>query len=164
MGSKRAQGCLNFLHLPTMAEKSWVQLRIDQFFEGQKSPTQAECDQIACSVSGASVVHAVDVPGSLSYTVVGTGRPDQAPDLVISFRQEHSIIDGATIALARSIHGSLVPEATYHGQMTGADPALHIYTMPYLRGVPCLNALSCEAELDPESEARHICYIKHLAR
>lgn len=102
--------------------------------------------------------------GSLSYPVIGTGRRDQAQDLVISFRQESSTIDEATIALARSIHASFVPEATYHGQMAGSDPPLHIYTMPHLRGVPSLNALGSNADLDPKSEARHICYIKHLAR
>lgn len=106
----------------------------------------------------------VDVPGSLSYTVIGTGGPDQAQDLIISFREEGSTIDKATIALARSIHGHLVPETTYHGQMPGADPPLHIYTLSCLRGVPSLNALSDEAELDLEEEATHICYVKHLAR
>lgn len=148
-----------------MADNSWAQLAINQFFEARKSPSQAEFDQTARSISNASVVHPVDIPGSLSYTVVGTGRSSEGSDLVISFREERSTLDDAIIELARSIHGcQLVPEVTYHGQMTAADPPLHIYTMSYLRGIPPLAALGSKAELSPRDVARHICHIKSLAR
>jgi hypothetical protein len=102
----------------------------------------------------------VDVPGSLSCTVIGTGRPNQGQDLIVSFREKNSVIDSATTALARSIQGCLVPEATYHGKICG----LHIYSMSHLQRISSLEALGTKAELTPEAEASHTCYAKHLAR
>jgi hypothetical protein len=46
----------------------------------------------------------------------------------------------------------------------GADPPLTIYTMPYLPGISCLNALTCQIEMDEITEAKHVCLIRHLAR
>lgn len=101
--------------------KSWAQRAIDEFFEGRKSPTQIQCDQTARSVSSASAVRPVDIPGSLSYTVVCTGRQEQQQDLIVSFRELEAGLDGDMVKLAKEIHGCLVPEATHHGMMSGAD-------------------------------------------
>lgn len=74
------------------------------------------------------------------------------------------MLDQDVIKLAKSIHGALVPEATCHGKMPGANTPLPIYTMPCLRGIPCLESLSTKADVNSEDEARHVCYVKHLAR
>lgn len=48
--------------------------------------------------------------------------------------------------------------------MKGSDPPLNIYTMPLLPGVACLETLSCQADMGHDEEAKHIRFIKHLAR
>ncbi|RHZ46582.1 phosphotransferase family protein, partial [Aspergillus thermomutatus] len=148
----------------TMEERSWTQQAIDRFFKTRESPTQSECDDHARKISGASAVQEIAVPGSLSYTVRCINFPDERRDLVVSFRQPESTLDQAVIKLARSIHGALVPEATFHGKMPDSNPPLLVYTMPYLPGIPCLEALGSKAELSLEEEGRHICFAKHLAR
>ncbi|KAH6700695.1 hypothetical protein BKA61DRAFT_208000 [Leptodontidium sp. MPI-SDFR-AT-0119] len=147
-----------------MAGKSWAQRAIDGFFAGRRSPTQMECDQTARSIFGASAVRPVDIPGSLSYTVVCTGCQEQQQDLIVSFRDSEARLDGGMVKLAKEIHGCLVPEATYHGMMSGADPPLAIYAMHCLPGISCLEALGCQVEMNSQDEARHVCYVKHLAR
>lgn len=147
-----------------MTGQSWAQHAIDRFFEGRESPTQSQCDDDARTISGASLVQAVQAPGSLSYTVICIGCRDQQQNMIVSFRNPGSMLGQEVIQLAKSVHGVLVPEAIYHGPMTDAHPPLHIYTMPYLPGISCLEALSAKAELSPDEEARHRCYVKHLAR
>lgn len=147
-----------------MAGKSWAQRAIDEFFAGRRSPTRIECDQTARSISGASAVRPVDIPGSLSYTVVCSGCQEQQQDLIVSFRDSEARLDGDMVKLGKEIHGCLVPEATYHGMMSGADPLLAIYSMPCLPGISCLEALGCQVEMNSQDEARHVCYVKHLAR
>jgi hypothetical protein len=147
-----------------MAEKTWAQQAVDEFFEARASPTQIQCHETARSISGASEIKPVDIPGSLSYTVVCTGRQEGQPGLIVSFRESESGLDSDMVRLATEIHGSLVPEVTPYGMMKGADPPLAIYAMTYLPGIPCLEALSHSGEMDSEDEARHSCYVKHLAR
>ncbi|KAF2685931.1 hypothetical protein K458DRAFT_430612 [Lentithecium fluviatile CBS 122367] len=36
--------------------------------------------------------------------------------------------------------------------------------MPYLQGISCLNALACQVEMDEVTEAKHVCFVLHLAR
>lgn len=146
-----------------MAETSWAQLANVNFFATRKSPTQLQCDQAARSISGSSAVHPVDTPGSMSYTVVCTGRRGE-PDLVVSFREPEAELDGDMVKLAQEIHGCLVPGTTNHGAMSGADPPLTIYAMEYLPGVSWLESMDCEVKMDFDNEARHTCYVKHLGR
>lgn len=147
-----------------MKERSWTQQVTDRFFETRESPAQSECDDLACKISGGSTIEQVRVPGSLSYTVLCKDSPDEQRDLIVSFRQSDSTLDQAVIKLAQCIHGPLVPEATFHGKVPGSNPPLLIYTMPCLQGIPCLEALVTKAELNPEEEAKHISFVKHLAR
>ncbi|KAJ5939208.1 hypothetical protein N7466_002342 [Penicillium verhagenii] len=144
---------------------SWAEQTIAQFFEHREYPTQSQCDDSARIISGMPEVRAVDTPGSLSYTVrcIGQSNNNDTQDLIVSFRNLESMIDADLVLLAKSIHGALVPKATYHGQMSGASPPLHIYTMPCLPGISCLETLSDETVLNPEDEFRHTCYVKHLA-
>lgn len=151
-----------------MAEKSWTELAIDEFFTARKSPTRSQCDQLALSISDASAVNPVDVPGSLSYTVVCTRTQSQEQHdkgaIVVSFRQSTSRLDKEIVRLAQVIHGCLVPHSRNHGIMSGSDPPLGIYTMPLLPGVACLETLSYQADMGPDEEAKHVCFVTHLAR
>ena len=142
---------------------SWTEHAIENFFNARKSPTRSQCNQLALYITGASAVRPVDVPGSLSYTVICTGRGDKG-DVVVSFRESDSQLDESKVALARAIHGDLVPHATSHGTVSGSDPPLIIYTMPLLPGEACLEVLSCEADMKPGEAEKHIHFVQHLAR
>lgn len=144
-----------------MGEISWAQYQTDRFFEGRKSPSQTQCDEIARSVSGAAAVSPVESPGSMSYTVI-CKRPHE--DLVVSFREQEARLEDGMVQLARQIYGDLVPESTCYGQVQGADPPLIIYSMPYLRGSACVEALCYEVDMAPVDEARHIVFMRDLAR
>lgn len=147
-----------------MVEISWAQQAVDNFFKGRKHPARFQCDQIARSISGASNVRNVDTPGSMSYTVVCTDRPAGKQDLVVSFREPEAHLDQGMGKLAQAVHGDLVPEISHYGVVDGACPPLTIYTMPYLRGISCLDALICQVEMDAVEEVRHTCFVRHLAR
>ena len=147
-----------------MGEKSWAQQAVDHFFERRKYPTQIQCDQIARSVSDAPEVYNVDTPGSMSYTVICTGRQSGKQALVVSFREPEAHLDQSMGKLAQEIHRSLVPEVSQHGMVDRADPPLAIYTMPYMPGISCLNALTCQVEMDEVLEVRHVFFVSHLAR
>ncbi|KAL1849089.1 hypothetical protein Plec18167_006867 [Paecilomyces lecythidis] len=142
---------------------SWSQQATDKFFATRESPTQSECDGHARKISGASAVQQVAVPGSLSYTVRCRHFTDEGRDLVVSFREAESSLDHGILKLARSIHGALVPEPVFHGEMPKSKPPLLVYTMPYLPGIPCLEAFGSKAELNLREKSRHICFAKHLA-
>jgi hypothetical protein len=150
-----------------MAEKSWNEKVIDDFFADRSSPTRSQCDQRALDIPGGVATRQVDVPGSLSYTVICTTVQTQEQQdedaIVVSFRQIASGLDKRIIDLAKATHGCLVPETTNYGIMSSSDPPLGIYTMPLLPGVACLGALSYRAEMDPDEEARHICFITHTS-
>ncbi|PYI05145.1 hypothetical protein BO78DRAFT_448090 [Aspergillus sclerotiicarbonarius CBS 121057] len=153
-----------------MAEISWTEQVIDDFFRARKSPTRNQCDELALSISDASALHPVDVPGSLSYTVVCARTKCQDnhdnDSVVVSFRESSSRLDNEMVSLAQTIHGDgcLVPYATNHGIMSGSDPPFGIYTMPLLPGIACMEALSYTPDMDPEEEVKHVYFMRHLAR
>ncbi|SCV37101.1 uncharacterized protein FFB14_06424 [Fusarium fujikuroi] len=138
---------------------------MDRFFSGRKSPSQIQCDEIAQSVSGASTVSPVDSPGSMSYTVICSGRPEPQQDLIVSFREPGAMLDKRIVKLAKEIHSDLVPESsTCHGNVKEADPLLRIDSMPYLRGSSYIEVLAFRVEMDPQEEAKHEVFVQHLAR
>ncbi|KAH7019744.1 hypothetical protein EDB80DRAFT_746505 [Ilyonectria destructans] len=147
-----------------MAQNSWAEQVTNRFFDGRKSPSQMQCDEIAQSVSGASAVSPVDSPGSMSYTVVCNRRPGSQQDLIVSFREPGAMLDEEMVKLAKKIHGDLVPKSAYHGIVEGADPPLSIYSMPYLRGSSYIEVFAFQVEMDPDEEAKHRVFVKHLAR
>lgn len=57
-----------------------------------------------------------------------------------------------------------MPAANCHGAVEGADPALIIYSMPYLPGSACVEVLAFEVAMGPGEEAKHGVFVKHLAR
>lgn len=105
-----------------MAEKSWNEKVIDDFFADRSSPIRSQCDQGALTISGGVATRPVDVPGSLSYTVICTTAHTQEQQdedaIVVSFRQLESVLDKPIIDLAKATHGCLVPETTNHGIRT----------------------------------------------
>ncbi|KAI1180211.1 hypothetical protein F4777DRAFT_574492 [Nemania sp. FL0916] len=147
-----------------MSQLSWAQQLIDSFFAGRCLPSQAACDEIALSTSGASTVSPVESPGSLSYTVVCSGLPGSQPDRIVSFREPGSELNEGVVKLAKGIHGDMVPEATYHGTVKGADPPLSICSMPRLLGSSYIEVISCEINMSSNEQAKHTMFIKHLAR
>jgi len=147
-----------------MAEQSWAKQATDRFFEARTTPTQEQCDQTARFITRASTVLPVNIPGSLSYTVVCTGRQSQRKDIIMSFREAGSGLNSYITKQAQEIHGALVPDVKYRGMMRGAEPPLGMYSMSYLPGIPCLDVLSYVSQIDSEDKPRHICYIKHLAK
>lgn len=100
----------------------------------------------------------------MSYAVVCNGCPGPQQDLIISFREPGAALDDPVVKLAKEIHGHLVPYSTNHGPMDGSDPPLSIYSMPYLRGSSCIEVLPFQVEMDPDDEAKHGVFVKHLAR
>jgi len=74
------------------------------------------------------------------------------------------MIDEEMVKLAKETHDDLVPQSTCHGYMSGADPPLSIYSIPYLRGSSCIEVLAFQVELDHNEEAKHRVFVKHLAQ
>ena len=80
---------------------------------------------------------------------------------MVSFREPEAHLDQGVYQLAQAIHSKLVPETSHNGIVDGADLPLTIYTMLYLRGMPCLDALTCRVEMDGGETDRHMCFIRH---
>jgi hypothetical protein len=76
-----------------MGKTSWAQQSVNNFYKGRKLPTQDQCEQIARSISDASEVYNIDTLGSMSYTVVCTGRQVAHQALIVSFREPEAHID-----------------------------------------------------------------------
>ena len=144
--------------------QAWSQQCIEEFFENYDPLAQAKCDDAARFITGASSTLPVGMQGSLSYTVICSGRPEKQEDLIVSFRLLQCRIDDHLVKIAKEIHGDLVPEATDHSLVSDLNPPLAIYTMPYLPGISGLEALSDQIKVEPQDEIRHICFIKHPAR
>lgn len=100
----------------------------------------------------------------MSYTVICTGCQGGKRDLVLSFREPEARLGEVMNTLAQVVHDGLVPETRCDGVVEGSEPPLAIYTMPYLRGISCLDALECQVEMDEVDEAKHLHFIQHLAR
>ncbi|KAL7922790.1 kinase-like domain-containing protein [Trichoderma austrokoningii] len=149
-----------------ITQTSWAQQETNRFFGDRKSPSQAQCNEIARAVFGASTVKLVDSPGSTSYTVICNrcSGSEQCHDLVVSFREQGAMLNDEMVRLAKEIHGGLVPESSYHGTVDGADPSLLIYSMPYLRGEAYIQVSPYQVQMDPDEEARHTTFMKNLAR
>lgn len=156
-----------------MSTTSWIQEAVNKFFDGRKYPSQSDCDRAALAIAGGTTIRMVDIPGSLSYTVVCTMRKESnthaqggsgGDEIIVSFREPDSGLNGDLVDLARAVHGPLVPQVTYHASMEGSEPPLGIYTMPLLPGDACIKALRFDVDLSPEEEAKHVVFVIHLAR
>ncbi|KAL9098652.1 MAG: hypothetical protein Q9163_005729 [Psora crenata] len=84
---------------------------IAKFFT-KTSATREACDEKAASLLGGSISPA-PIQGDCSYTVYGGAHSE----FVAQFRVQSLSLRLQTAALARKIHGNLVPTITYHGQL-----------------------------------------------
>ena len=143
----------------------WTRQSIEEFFKNRSSPTQAQCDQVASSLTGAQEVTPVKIQGSLSYTLACTGGKLSKSSIIVSFRLPESHIDSRMLSLAREIHGDLVPAVEDHGTLGDSDDlSLRVCVMPLLPGISQLEAMSAHVDLTPEEEHKQINFTRHLAR
>nr|POE96531.1 hypothetical protein CFP56_56581 [Quercus suber] len=96
------------------------------FLSSQTDTTREECDLLARSLLSAKI-SPVSIQGAFSYTVADHSRLAQ-------FRRPDSPLEIEVLRRARSIHGSLVADTTYHGQI-GQDRPLLVYIIEKLPGV-----------------------------
>lgn len=68
------------------------------------------------------------------------------------------------MALAKEVHGGLVPEVTSHWDVEGANPPLNIYSIPYLRGSALVEVQSVEFHVSDEEEGKYGLLIRRLAQ
>lgn len=128
---------------------------IHQFFAGQ-SATRAECDDLARTTFG-GLVEPVAVQGATSYTVVA----GQNRDKIVQFRSMDAQLDMTMLALARHVHGDVVPAGAALGQIgSDAQKQLAIYEMDRLPGD---NYALVRASLAEEPQ-RHFAAVHGLAR
>ncbi|KAI1174369.1 hypothetical protein F4777DRAFT_387634 [Nemania sp. FL0916] len=119
-------------------EEYSVDLEIAHFFE-QTSATRSECDASAKELVGGDVVP-VAIQGVCSYTVYA--GPNQ--EFVVQFRLRSLDLKSEIVNLARHIHGSLVPDISFKGQLgkatdvTGKEPSC-IYVMTRAQGISYLD-------------------------
>lgn len=104
---------------------------IESFFSRDEvAPSRMQCDDFARRRCGDPVVP-VDVQGITSYTVVA----GPAADKIVQFREKSSLLDLMMVALARKMHGDLVPNCAELGWIGDGDGLpLAIYEMDRLPG------------------------------
>ncbi|KAK5651013.1 hypothetical protein OQA88_2100 [Cercophora sp. LCS_1] len=104
---------------------------IDNFFsEGGASSSKIQCDDFVRRRYGERIRPA-DIQGSSSYTVI-TGPRDNK---IIQFREQAALLDMSMLALAKAVHGDVVPicsELGWVGDPNGSQ--LAIYEMDRLPG------------------------------
>ncbi|KAF5859408.1 hypothetical protein ETB97_002915 [Aspergillus alliaceus] len=123
-----------------MIERSWAQQATDRFFDNARRS------------SGGSTIQAVAVPGSLSYTVIYTGRPGKRQDLIVSFREPESTLDQVVIKLAKLSKAPWCRKPLIMEKC--AVPAQLSPSMPCFQCISCLEAFNAKTELNTEEEAR----------
>lgn len=99
---------------------------IATFLSSQTDTTREECDLLARSLLS-DTISPVPIQGSFSYTVADHSRLAQ-------FRTPGSPLDVEVLRRARSIHGSLVADTTFHGQI-GQERPLLVYIIEKLPGI-----------------------------
>lgn len=82
-------------------------------FFAKTTVQRTECDQRAIQLVGGTTVMPVAIQGNCSYTLLA----GPSLEFIVQFRPLDLAIDTQTIALAREIHGDLVPPILETGQM-----------------------------------------------
>lgn len=105
---------------------------IDSFFsEAGASSSRAQCDDFARQRCGGQAVQPVDIQGATSYTVIAGLKGD----MIIQFREQTALLDMKALALAKEIHGDVVPRCLDLGCVGDASGSpLAIYEMDRLPG------------------------------
>ncbi len=123
---------------------------INEFFKSQSTVTRRQCDELAVSLVG-EPVNPVPIQGAFSYTVIAGVKQSK----IVQFRAQISVLDMETLNLARTIHGQLVADCTYHGNIGQSSP-LSVYVIDKLPGTTyvearCIDGLSAELSLEAAS-------------
>lgn len=110
---------------------------INSFFsDAGASSSRAECDKIARQRCGGRI-RPVDIQGSNSYTVIAGPNDNK----IIQFREQTALLDMKTLALAKDIHGDLVPGCSEVGRIGNPSSLqLVMYEMERLSGENCVIA------------------------
>ncbi|KAK8134542.1 hypothetical protein PG984_006554 [Apiospora sp. TS-2023a] len=131
---------------------------IDTFFDKRESTSKIECDEVARNIVGKGcVAQAAGTQGSSSYTVECTTKS------ILSFRQRGSILDSRVINLAKDIHGRLIPDVSYCGNVGEGAYGLIVYRMSYLPGTPMQQLYRQVTEVKLEDKRNISTFYKHLA-
>jgi hypothetical protein len=131
---------------------------IATFLTSQTGATREECDQLARSLLSGEI-SPVPIQGAFSYTVADQSR-------LVQCRSRDSPLDPEVLRHARSIHGSLVAETTYHGQI-GQDRPLLVYVIEKLPGVTYMEyrlESDFEQRLDEQHYKRQQTLVEDFAR
>ncbi len=84
---------------------------IDSFFsEAGASSSKMQCDAVARQKYGGQI-RPVDIQGSSSYTVIAGPSGDK----IVQFREQTALLDMNMLALAKDIHGHVVPSCSELG-------------------------------------------------
>ena len=132
---------VTFINTPKMSSETPQEYSVDEeilYFFRKTSATKSSCDAYAQELVGGSVVP-VTVQGVCSYTVYA--GPNH--EFVVQFRLQSLGLSTKMTTLACDIYGSLVPSATFHGQIgeegvDGKEP-LSVYVMSRVKGISHLD-------------------------
>ena len=106
-----------------------------QEFFSQTSATREACDTKAKALVGGKVVPVTE-QGDCSYTVYA--GPES--EFVIQVRLKSLMLNSETANLASKIYETLVPKATFHGQIGSDDKEpLLVYVMNRIEGISHLD-------------------------
>ncbi|KAI0478401.1 hypothetical protein GGR56DRAFT_320638 [Xylariaceae sp. FL0804] len=134
---------------------------IQSFFRGTKSVSQLQCNEVARNIFGRDgVTEPIGAQGSLSYTLLCTRKTE----CILSFRRQGSTIDSGVIHAAKSIHGDLVPDAHYCGQVGDGSEVLTLYKMPRLPGERLMEVYPKVAEFTEDQQVKSATLYRELAR
>lgn len=119
---------------------------IAEFFK-KTSATREACDAKALALVGGAVVP-VPNQGSCSYSVYAGANSA----FLVQFRLKSLELKLELAALARSVHGCLVPDVTFHGEMgIGDSEPVLVYVFNRIRGITYLEfILASESPEDSE--------------
>jgi hypothetical protein len=73
---------------------------VNSFFETQPTVTRRHCDELAVALVG-EPISPTPIQGAFSYTVIAGVKQSK----IVQFRAQISLLDIATLSLARAIHG-----------------------------------------------------------
>ena len=102
----------------------------DFFLQPGVSASKEQCDVFAHRTYGGQI-QPVDIKGSTSYTVIAAPSGNK----IIQFREPTALLDMRMLALAKDVHGDVVPSCSKLGSI--GDPngsQLVIYEMDKLPG------------------------------
>lgn len=136
-----------------------LEREIEGFFEWA-SATRSACDDYVKEALGGEVTP-VPLQGESSYTVFAGPKGES----VAQFRFKSLELKKETIALAQSIHGNLVPQVTFKGQI-GEDiegkEQLRIYFMNRIQGNSYLGFLLSHCADVPEESPQFSVWRKNV--